>query len=93
MHVVADQDDRAGIGRQRLDQRLAAFDVEVVGRLVKDQQVRRRQRREQQRQPRLLPAGKPPDLGLRLIGAEAEPRQPRPQLRDMLIRPFGDQVL
>ena len=39
---MADQDHRAAVFCQRLDQRLAAFDVEVVGRLVEDQQVRRR---------------------------------------------------
>ena len=41
VHVVADKDHRAGIFGQRLDQRLAAFHVEVVGRLVEDQEVRR----------------------------------------------------
>src|SRR6056297_1071157 len=34
VHVVTDKDNRAGIGGQRLDQCLAAFDIEVVGLLV-----------------------------------------------------------
>ena len=59
MHVVADEDHRAGIGGQRLDQRLAALDVEVVRRLVEDQHVRRVDRGQQQRQPRLLTARQP----------------------------------
>ena len=44
MHVVTDKDHSAGIGGQRLDQSLAAFDIKVVGRLVQDQQMRRMQR-------------------------------------------------
>ena len=40
MAVVRDQDHRAGIVVDRLDQRVAAVDVEMVGRLVEDQQMR-----------------------------------------------------
>ncbi len=39
--VVADQDDGAFILGERVDQRLAAVDIEVVGRLVENEQVRR----------------------------------------------------
>ena len=77
VRVVADEDHRAAVLGQRLDQRLAALDVEVVGRLVEDEQVRRVERREQQAQPRLLPAREPPDLGRRDVGAEPAGRQPR----------------
>ena len=42
MPVMADQDDRAGKFGERMDQRLPAVDVEMVGRLVQDQQMRRR---------------------------------------------------
>jgi glycine dehydrogenase subunit 2 len=52
--IVADQDDRARIGVERLDQRLARIDVEVVGRLVEDQQMRRIAGDQRQRQPRPL---------------------------------------
>jgi hypothetical protein len=38
------------------DQRLAAVDVEVVGRLVEDQQMRSVEGREADQQPRLLAA-------------------------------------
>jgi hypothetical protein len=41
MPVMADQDDRAGEVVERPDQRRAAVDVEVVGRLVENDQVRR----------------------------------------------------
>ena len=74
--VVVSGDHRAGIGRQRLDQRLAAFDVEMVRRFVENQQMRRVQRRQKQRQPGLLPAGQASDLCFRLIRAETEPGQP-----------------
>ena len=43
---------------ERLDQRLARIDVEVVGRLVEDQQVRRVAGDQRQRQPRALAARK-----------------------------------
>ena len=56
MPVVADENDGAVVIRQRVDQRLAAVDVEMVGRLVEDQQVRRVKRGQRQQQPRLLAA-------------------------------------
>ena len=52
--VVADDQDGAGIVVERLDERLARVDVEVVGRLVEDQHVRRLPRDQRQRQPRAL---------------------------------------
>ena len=39
--IVGDEQDRAGEFVQRIDQRLAAVDVEVGSRLVEDQDVRR----------------------------------------------------
>ena len=41
----------------RLDQRVAAVDVEMVGRLVEDEQMRAVEGGEPQQQPRLLAAG------------------------------------
>ncbi len=38
--VVADEDDGAVIAIQGLDQGFAGVDVEVIGRLVEDQQMR-----------------------------------------------------
>ncbi len=70
MRVVADEDDRAAVFGEGLDQRLAAFDVEMVGRLVEDDQMRRVDGGDQQAEPRLLAARQPRDLGRRDVGAE-----------------------
>ena len=70
--VVADQHDRAVIAVQGLDQRLAGVDVEVVGRLVEDQQVRRVAGDQRQRQPGALAAGQFADQRGRLVAGEAE---------------------
>ena len=70
MHVMADQDHRAGIGGQGFDQRLAAFDVQMVGRLIQDQQMRRIKRGQTQRQPCLLPARQARHLGFRLFASK-----------------------
>ena len=57
MAVVRHQDHGAGIVVDRLDQRRAAVDVEMVGRLVEDEQVRAAEGREPEHQPRFLAAG------------------------------------
>lgn len=85
MHVVADEDHGAGIFGERLDQRLAAFHVEVVGGLVEDQQVRRIDGGEEQREPRLLPSRQPPHGGLGLIGHQPEARETGAQPRLALV--------
>ena len=54
--VVRHQDHRAGIVVDRLDQRGAAVDVEMVGRLVEDDEMRRGEGRQPQQQPRLFAA-------------------------------------
>ena len=69
---MADKDDRAVIGGDRLDQRGARLDVEMVGRLVQHHDVRRVEGGEGQQQPRLLAARELGDLGHHLVGAEAE---------------------
>src|SRR3546814_9533630 len=46
--IVTHHQHRAGIIVERLHQRLARIDVEVVGRLVEDQQVRRVARRSEE---------------------------------------------
>ena len=56
MAVVRDQDRGAGIVVDRLDQRGAAVDVEMVGRLVEDDEMRPREGRKPEQQPRLLAA-------------------------------------
>jgi hypothetical protein len=70
--IVADQDHRALIFVERLDQRLARIDVQVVGRLVEDQHVRRVARDQRQREPRALAARELADLGRRLRARKAE---------------------
>jgi hypothetical protein len=51
---VRNQQHRALEFRQRLDQRVARVDVQVVGRLVQNQQMRRITRGQRQQQPRLF---------------------------------------
>ena len=62
----------------RLYQRLARFDVEMVRRLVQDQQSRGVIGDERQVQPRTLAAGQVADPNERLFLAEAEPAEPGP---------------
>ena len=90
---MADQDHRAAVLGQRLDQRVAALDVEMVGRLVEDDQVRRVERGEEQREPRLLPAREPADLGRDDVGADAAGGEPAAQLARRLVGAQALQVL
>ncbi len=53
---MTDQNDRAIVFGQRMDQRLAAVDVEMVRRLVENEEMRRMERRQRQQQSRLLAA-------------------------------------
>ena len=52
MTVMADHHDSAAEAGERLDQRLARLHVEMIGRLVKDQDMRRVSRDEGERKPR-----------------------------------------
>ena len=72
MAVMADEDDRAGELGQRPDQRLAAVDVEMVGRLVEDHQVGAAEGGEPEEQAGLLAAGKVGRLGVHLGAHESE---------------------
>jgi hypothetical protein len=85
MHVVAHQDHGAVVGGQRLDQRLAGFDVEVVGGLVEDEEMGGVEGREEERQARLLAAGEAADLGFRLRGLEAEAGEAGPEFRLVVV--------
>ena len=69
---MGDQDDRAVVGLKCLDQRVPALDVEVVGRLVEHQKLRRLVRDEREVEPRLLAAREGRDRHIRLLPAEAE---------------------
>ena len=62
MRVVGHQYDRTRIAVERLDQRLARIYVEVVGRLVEQQQLRRLPAHEREQQTRPLAARQTADL-------------------------------
>ena len=74
---MADQHDGAFIFVQRLHQRLARIDVQVVRRFVEDQHMRRIAGDQRQRQPCALAARQLADLRRRLCAGKAE----APQLR------------
>ncbi|MCY1562009.1 hypothetical protein D9M68_993420 [compost metagenome] len=52
--VVADEQHRAFIGAQRLDQHFLGVDVEVVGRLVQHEEIRRVEQHDRHDQPGLF---------------------------------------
>src|SRR5215831_3571214 len=72
MPVMADEDDGAGEVVERGDQRLARFDVEMVGGLVEDEEGRRLMRDEREGEPRLLAARELARACKHVILAEAE---------------------
>ena len=72
---MADEDDRALEPVDRLDQRLAAVDVEMVGGFVQHQDVRRLAAHQRQQKPGLLAAGQVGNAGFRLALLEAEAAQ------------------
>ena len=72
---MRDDDQRAAIVLQRFGERLAHLDVEMVGRLVEQQQIGFLADDERQRQSRLLAAGKIADGGGRHVAAKIEAAQ------------------
>ena len=88
---MGDQDDRAFVIVKRIEQRAAAIDIEMVGRLVEDQQVRRRHRNEVEQQPRALAAGKIGDGGFLLVERQTELREPRAARRLTVVRTLAPQ--
>jgi hypothetical protein len=74
MRVVAHQHDGAVEVVDGVDQRGARIHVEMVGRLVEQQQVRGVARGERQQQPRLLAAGQQPTL--RSARSRLKPKRP-----------------
>jgi len=75
VRVVGDQDHRPLVAVDRLHQRLTAVDVQMVGRLVHQDDVRRFPADQREQQPCLLPARQIANPRLRLVLAEAEPTQ------------------
>ena len=58
VHVVADEDNRAGVTLQRADQCIDTRHVEVGGRLVEQQQIGGREQQLNQREAALFPSAK-----------------------------------
>ena len=73
--VVGDEHDRALVVRQGVQQRPLGVEIEVVGRLVEKEKIRRAQEKTGQRQPASFAAGE--DRGLLLHGLSR--KQERPQ--------------
>jgi hypothetical protein len=61
-----------GIGGQHLLQEIEGFEIEIVGGLVEDQEVRRLRQRAGEHQPAALAAGQRLHRRARLLGAEEE---------------------
>ena len=78
--VVGDEQDRPLEGAQRVLERLAALDVEVVGGLVEDQHVGARMHEDRQRQAPALAAGEPLQRLLGLLAGEQEAPEQRARL-------------
>ena len=74
---MADHDHRATEAAERLDQRLARLDVEMVGRLIEDQNMRRISRDQRKRQPRPLAARELAHFDIRLVPGKSEPAELR----------------
>ena len=70
--VMADQDHRAGIIAERLFQHVERFKIEVVGRLVEHQQIRRFRQRTRQHHAAALAAGERAQRRADLLGREQE---------------------
>ena len=69
---MGDQDHRAFIVGQGVEQGPAAVDIEVVGRLIEDQQVRRAHGHQIEQQPCPFAAGEVGDGGFGLVVSQAE---------------------
>jgi hypothetical protein len=80
MAVVRDDHERALVVLQRLGQRFAHFDVEVVGGLVEQQQIGLLPHEKRQRQPRFLAAGKATHRMRDHVAAEVESAEKVAQL-------------
>ena len=93
MPVMADQDDRAFIFVEAVDQRLAAVDVQMVGRLVENEQVRRCEGGEREKQPRLLAAGQLAGGRVGLVGAKTRGGRAGALLRFGRVRHQGGDMI
>ena len=89
--VMADHDDGARVVRQMVFQPQRAFEVEVVGRFVEQQQVRRREQRRGERHAHAPAAGEFRAWPGLVRGREPEPAQDRGRTRRRGVRVDVDQ--
>ena len=75
MPVVRHEENRALVGLERLFQNVTTGDVEVVGRLVQEQEVGRLQEHARQCDTIALTTGKDADLLLNVVPREEESAQ------------------
>ena len=77
---MADDDDGTVESVDRLDQRLARIDVQMVRRLVEQQDMGPVSRHQREQQARLLASGQAGDGGQGTVLREAEPGELRADL-------------
>ena len=70
--VVRDEDERAAIVGERVQQDFLGIDVEVVGRFVEQQGVRRTQQHARDGQPRAFAAAQHPGLLVNVVAGKQE---------------------
>ncbi len=92
MRIVADDHHRAGETVDCLDQGLARIHVEMVGRLVQQQDVRCVTGHQSEEQPRLFAARQIGDLGIRPLLAEPEAAELTAELFVAVVRAFAPQL-
>ena len=81
---MADDEHRAAVGGERVDELVDRVEVEVVRRLVEHEQLRRRvgEQQPRERDPEPLAARQRRDRPVDGIAADEEPREPVAQLGD-----------
>src|SRR3954467_8607736 len=86
--VVSYEQQRSRKGLQRVFKRFARFEVEMVGGLVEDQDVRPAGDEDRQGQPLALASAQSVERLLGLFTTEQEPAEQRPRLAGLQTGPF-----
>ena len=73
--IVRDEDQRAAVLDQRVEQHFLRVEIEVVGRLVEQQGVRRPQQHARHREARALAAGQHPHALVDVVAGEQKNRR------------------
>ena len=73
--VVRDEDQRAPEVRERVEQHVLRVEIEMVGRLVEEQRVRRSQQHAGDGEPRPLAAGQHAGLLVDVVARKQEPAE------------------